>query len=80
MATSSKSDTARQTEMDGVNPSFILRNYLLEIAIRAANDGDFSEVDKLLKQSEKPYDQQIAQNLTCKPPKWGYELCVSCSS
>jgi uncharacterized protein YdiU (UPF0061 family) len=43
--------------MDKVNPSFILRNYLLEEAIRLANNGDFSKVNELLKQAETPYDE-----------------------
>lgn len=30
--------------MDGANPRFILRNYIAQNAIEAAEDGDFSEV------------------------------------
>ncbi len=42
--------------MNSVNPSFILRNYLLEESIQLAEKGDFTKVDSLLAQSEKPYE------------------------
>jgi len=56
LAKSSVSDEDRKVKMDGVNPSFTLRNYLLEEAIREAEKGDFSLVEKMLEQSKKPYD------------------------
>lgn len=34
-------DKTRQENMNKVNPSFILRNYLMEEAIRAAEYGEF---------------------------------------
>jgi serine/tyrosine/threonine adenylyltransferase len=75
-------DEVRKESMDAINPKFILRNYLLEEAIRAA-DGkeDFSKVEDLLKMSFNPYDEHsISEISTQPPPKWAYELCVSCSS
>jgi serine/tyrosine/threonine adenylyltransferase len=75
-------DEVRRTSMNAINPKFILRNYLLEEAIRAADDtNDFSKVDELLKMSFNPYDEHaISEISTQPPPKWAYELCVSCSS
>ena len=63
--------------MNSVNPSFILRNYLLEESITKAEAGDFSMVDSLLKQAEKPY--QASETPKCVP-EWAHKICVSCSS
>jgi uncharacterized protein YdiU (UPF0061 family) len=43
--------------MNSVNPKFILRNYLLEEAIKAAEADDFSKVNDLLKSCYNPYDE-----------------------
>jgi serine/tyrosine/threonine adenylyltransferase len=48
LANSKISDEDRKVSMDGVNPSFTLRNYLLEEAIREAEKGDYSLVENLL--------------------------------
>jgi serine/tyrosine/threonine adenylyltransferase len=48
LANSKVSDEDRKVSMDGVNPSFTLRNYLLEEAIREAEKGDYSLVENLL--------------------------------
>ena len=43
--------------MDQVNPAFILRNYLLEEAIQAAEKNDYSKVHELLKLVKRPFDE-----------------------
>jgi len=48
LANSKISDEDRKVSMDGVNPSFTLRNYLLEEAIQEAEKGDYSLVENLL--------------------------------
>jgi len=48
LADSKVSDEDRKIQMDSVNPSFTLRNYLLEEAIRAAEKGDYSLVENML--------------------------------
>lgn len=64
-----------------INPKFILRNYLLENAIQKAYLGDFSEVLKLQKIMQNPFDEQKEFDDYSKiPPKWANELKVSCSS
>lgn len=74
-------DEIRRLSMNAVNPKFILRNYLLEEAIRAADKEDYSKVNELLKLSSNPFDEaSISEIQTRPPPKWAYELCVSCSS
>jgi len=74
-------DEVRTKSMNAVNPKFILRNYLLEEAIRAAENDDFSKIDELLQMCYNPYDEAtISEFKTKPPPKWAYDLCVSCSS
>ena len=38
---------------------YILRNYICQNAIDAAEKGDFSEVDNVLKLLSKPYDDKV---------------------
>lgn len=44
--------------MDATNPRFVLRNYIAQNAIEAAENGDFSEVRRVLKVLEKPFSSQ----------------------
>lgn len=76
------SDDLRSHSMNAVNPKFILRNYLLEEAIKhAEREDDFSKVDELLKASRTPFDNTLVpDDLSKLPPSWAYDLCVSCSS
>ncbi|XP_048731129.2 protein adenylyltransferase SelO, mitochondrial-like [Ostrea edulis] len=46
----------RKEVMNGTNPRFILRNYIAQNAIDAAEKGDFSEVCRVLKLLETPYN------------------------
>ncbi|XP_030649156.1 protein adenylyltransferase SelO-1, mitochondrial-like [Chanos chanos] len=45
----------RVTTMDSTNPAVVLRNYIAQNAIEAAESGDFSEVQRVLKVLESPY-------------------------
>jgi uncharacterized protein YdiU (UPF0061 family) len=74
-------DAERAERMNRVNPKFILRNHLAEVAIRAAQGGDFSEVDRLLKVLDKPFDEQPDNAAYADfPPEWAQSIEVSCSS
>ncbi len=74
-------DTERALRMDRINPKFILRNHLAEAAIQRANEGDFSEVQQLLKVLEHPFDEQPEHDAYAAfPPEWAQHLEVSCSS
>ncbi len=53
----SVTDEVRRKSMNSINPKFILRNYLLEEAIRAAEKDDYSKVNELLKLCYNPYDE-----------------------
>uniref|UniRef100_A0A8C9VEA8 Selenoprotein O n=1 Tax=Scleropages formosus TaxID=113540 RepID=A0A8C9VEA8_SCLFO len=44
--------------MESSNPRVVLRNYIAQNAIEAAEGGDFSEVQRVLKVLEKPYEAQ----------------------
>ncbi|KAM4675545.1 protein adenylyltransferase SelO, mitochondrial [Discoglossus pictus] len=44
--------------MNSNNPAFILRNYIAQNAIDAAEKGDFTEVRRVLKMLESPYQGQ----------------------
>lgn len=72
----------RQEVMNNVNPKYILRNYLAEIAIEKAYEHkDYQEIDNLYKLLQKPYDEQIEnEHYAAKPPDWSTKITVSCSS
>jgi uncharacterized protein YdiU (UPF0061 family) len=74
-------DAERAVRMRGVNPKYVLRNHLAEAAIRRAREGDFSEVQRLLRVLQKPYDEQPEHEADAGfPPDWAQHLEVSCSS
>ena len=67
--------------MDKTNPKFILRNYLMEEAIKDSEKEDFRRVDDLLRMALDPFDESsISDVSTMPPPEWAFDLCVSCSS
>ncbi|GAU12066.1 hypothetical protein TSUD_00320, partial [Trifolium subterraneum] len=84
LSTSDTSDDQRKILMDTVNPKYILRNYLCQTAIDAAEIGDFGEVRRLLKLVEHPFDEQPGMEKYARlPPAWAYRpgVCMlSCSS
>ena len=47
----------RTKQMLGANPKYVLKNYMLQEAIDAAQKGDFSIVDDLFKIAQKPFDE-----------------------
>ncbi|MBV8658826.1 MAG: YdiU family protein [Burkholderiales bacterium] len=74
-------DASRSMRMRAANPKYILRNHLAEIAIRAAQQGDFSEVDRLRLVLLRPFDEQPEYaGYAAAPPDWAQTLSVSCSS
>jgi uncharacterized protein YdiU (UPF0061 family) len=71
----------RALRMNRINPKFVLRNHLAETAIVHARDGDFSEVQRLLKVLQRPFDEQPESEADAGfPPDWATHLAVSCSS
>ncbi len=80
------SDAERAARMNRVNPKYVLRNHLAEVAIRKARgDGgeprDFAEVERLLRVLARPYDEQPeSDDYAQPPPEWAGNLSLSCSS
>jgi len=75
-------DAERQVRMNQVNPKYILRNYLAEVAIRKAEDErDYSEIETLFTLLQKPFDEHPEyEEYAEHPPEWAGDIAVSCSS
>ncbi|BAQ78378.1 protein adenylyltransferase SelO [Pseudomonas sp. St29] len=71
----------RRQRMHAVNPLYILRNYLAQKAIDAAESGDYSQVRRLHQVLSRPFEEQEGmQGYAERPPEWGKHLEISCSS
>ena len=65
------SSAARKASMDSVNPWFVLRNYLAQEAIEAAEKGDLSRLHQLLDAGRRPYAEQPQYaDFGKKRPEW----------
>jgi uncharacterized protein YdiU (UPF0061 family) len=82
LALEAGADAERKPRMDAVNPKFVLRNYLAEVAIRkAADERDYSEIERLMRLLARPYDEQPAMQAYAEPaPESARSLALSCSS
>jgi serine/tyrosine/threonine adenylyltransferase len=82
-ASSLDADAQRAVRMNRVNPKFVLRNHLVDVAIRQARAGDFSEIESLQTVLARPFDEHgSAETLRYAgfPPEWAKTIEVSCSS
>jgi uncharacterized protein YdiU (UPF0061 family) len=67
--------------MLAVNPKYVLRNHLGELAIRSARQKDFSVVADLLAVLQAPYDEHPQhQAFADFAPDWAAGIEISCSS
>ena len=72
---------ARRTRMHAVNPLYVLRNYLAQQAIEAAEQGDYGPVRELHAVLSQPFEAQAGMaRYAERPPQWGKHLEISCSS
>ncbi len=79
---SSRNDTQRREAMMNVNPKYILRNYMAQLAIeKAGRDKDYSEIDRLMTVLSAPFDEHPGMSHYAEPPPdWAGNIQVSCSS
>ncbi len=75
-------DPERKRLMDSVNPKYVLRNHIMETAIRGALEReDYSEIEKVRRIFENPFsDQPGCESYAADPPVWAKSLVVSCLS
>lgn len=73
------SDAARRVAMNEVNPLYVMRNYLAQIAIDKSEAGDHSGVTELLELVRNPYEEQPGkESFAEKRPDWA-RTRVGCS-
>ena len=72
----------RSQRMKRVNPKYILRNYMAEIAIRKAQDeNDYTEINTLMEILQDPFSEHSQfEHYAGHPPDWAQQIEVSCSS
>jgi serine/tyrosine/threonine adenylyltransferase len=58
LSTESTNHDERCLKMDQVNPKYVLRNYMAQLAIEAAHKGDMTLVDELYTLLQNPYSEQ----------------------
>lgn len=79
------SSEKRKEKMNAVNPKYVLRNYMAQLAIDAADEGDYTLIDELFQLLKKPYTEQPEnEKWFAKRPEWARNKVgcsmLSCSS
>lgn len=79
------SDNERKLKMNLINPKYVLRNYMSQLAIEKANNEDYTILKELYLLLQKPYDEQaIYEKWFAKRPDWARDKIgcsmLSCSS
>jgi len=79
------SDEERQIKMNEVNPKYVLRNYMAQLAIDAADNGNYSLIEEMYELLKHPYaEQPKSEKWFVKRPEWARHKIgcsmLSCSS
>ena len=79
------SDDERKSKMNATNPKYVLRNYIAQLTIEAAEKEDYSLLNEMHLLLKKPYDEQPEfEKWFAKRPDWAREKVgssmLSCSS
>jgi len=80
-----QSDAERARIMNTVNPKYVLRNYMAQLAIDDADKGDYKLLDELFQLLKRPYaEQPDNEKWFAKRPDWARNKVgcsmLSCSS
>lgn len=78
-------DTIRIKKMNEINPKYVLRNYMSQLAIEAAEKGNYDLINELYNMIQNPYDEQPEyEKWFAKRPDWAKQKVgcsmLSCSS
>ena len=78
-------DEDRAAQMNTVNPKYVLRNYMAQLAIDDADKGNYDLIDELYQLLKNPYDEQPTyEKWFAKRPEWARHKVgcsmLSCSS
>ncbi len=79
------SNDQRKEHMNKVNPKYVLRNYMAQLAIDKADNGDYSLIEEFYQLLKNPYDEQPkSEQWFAKRPEWARHKVgcsmLSCSS
>jgi uncharacterized protein YdiU (UPF0061 family) len=79
------SQAERKVRMNGINPKYVLRNYMAQLAIDQADKGDYTILNEMYEMLKQPYEEQIEfLQWYSKRPDWARKKIgcsmLSCSS